>query len=843
MAPRKPRRCIRPQASFLLVFGALLCGIPALAGPDGTWIPGPGSPALPGRPAGRQWQASAVDTLRGRMYVTGGYPGAKGDLWLLDLRRSPPAWSLLAPSGSGPGDRYGAALVYDSTRDRLLLFGGCDRTGTQCFADVWQFPLDGGGSWQEVSVEGGTPPARMWHGAVYEPARDRLVVVGGQTIAVQLDDAWALELAGAPRWRRIGDGGASPGVRSMITVVHDPVGDRVIRFGGRAGYTTWYNDVWALSLADSGTWNQLSPAGTPPAARLGAFGVFDAARRRLVLYDGSEAGVPSGAYSLGLGDTLAWTQTATSAWPGPLQFGSLGLDPAADRAVLFGGCGISEYPQECWAYDLAGGTWSELYDVGTPEVPTARADHSVCLSGGTDRMYIVGGYHANSGTGVGDSWRLDAGSGAAWTRLFPSGEPLPDSYGHVSVFDEVSDGLVIFGRKRGYSNDTWTLPLSDGGGWTQLLPPGTQPPAQEERGAVYDPVRHRMILVGYAITGGWEVWALPLDGVSSWTRLTSSAPSPLVAVWGNSAVYDAERDELVVLGGDPTSEVWGMTLGTPGWRRLYAGPGPSVRGEHSVTLDTRRRRVLVSGGYIGGRYLEDIWEFDLAGTDGWRCLSPAGPSPLPRGFHSTAYDWLNDRLVLFGGHDGTFLGDTWFLQFDSPTDVAVSIASTAVTDAEVGIAWQVSVPIEYAIERRDDGAWRGIARTTPDGQGRVEFRETGLAPDHEYRYRLGWEEDGVPANGGEVSVRTRAVGRFALLGVRPSVATTCPSVAFRLPDAAPTTIRVFDVSGRCLATNRLESLPPGVHEIALAGPTAPGCYVVTLTHGTETASAKFVLLK
>ena len=52
--------------------------------------------------------------------------------------------------------------------------------------------------------------------------------------------------------------------------------------------------------------------------------------------------------------------------------------------------------------------------------------------------------------------------------------------------------------------------------------------------------------------------------------------------------------------------------------------------------------------------------------------SPAGTSPLPRGFHTTAYDALNDRLVLFGGHNGTYLGDTWYLQFDSPTAVAVS---------------------------------------------------------------------------------------------------------------------------------------------------------------------------
>jgi len=45
-----------------------------------------------------------------------------------------PLWTLLAGTAASPADRFGQAMAYDPTRDRVLLFGGTD--GRVPFADL-----------------------------------------------------------------------------------------------------------------------------------------------------------------------------------------------------------------------------------------------------------------------------------------------------------------------------------------------------------------------------------------------------------------------------------------------------------------------------------------------------------------------------------------------------------------------------------------------------------------------------------------------------------------------------------------------------------------------------------
>src|SRR4029434_2246153 len=65
-----------------------------------------------------------------------------------------------------------------------------------------------------------------------------------------------------------------------------------------------------------------------------------------------------------------------------------------------------------------------------------------------------------------------------------------------------------------------------------------------------------------------------------------------------------------------------------------------------------------------------------------RARRTPSPAPAPRGASSLAYDAVSQRLVLFGGYDGTgYLGDTWV--WDGATsqweNVSASVAPPAVT--------------------------------------------------------------------------------------------------------------------------------------------------------------------
>src|SRR5439155_23205805 len=80
-----------------------------------------------GAPAdGRRKFGGTYDGRRDRLLVFGGQGslGDHNDTWAISLGASP-AWSPLATTGDSlPVPRSGHSVVYDSNRDRLVVFGG-----------------------------------------------------------------------------------------------------------------------------------------------------------------------------------------------------------------------------------------------------------------------------------------------------------------------------------------------------------------------------------------------------------------------------------------------------------------------------------------------------------------------------------------------------------------------------------------------------------------------------------------------------------------------------------------------------------------------------------------------
>ena len=96
------------------------------------------------------------------------------------------------------------------------------------------------------------------------------------------------------------------------------------------------------------------------------------------------------------------------------------------------------------------------------------------------------------------------------------------------------------------------------------------------------------------------------------------------------------------------------------WRQVSA-LGPQARDEHAVAYDSARDRVVLFGGYNGSVRLGDTWEW-AGSTQSWTQLTPA-TAPSPRSSHAMAYDSSREKSVLFGGSEagitGTIYGDTW----------------------------------------------------------------------------------------------------------------------------------------------------------------------------------------
>ena len=118
----------------------------------------------------------------------------------------------------------------------------------------------------------------------------------------------------------------------------------------------------------------------PPPRRSWHVAVFDSRRNRLLLCAGAFHGT---LWSYGLG-TRTWSEIPLAA-PGPAFVGACGIyDPIRDRIVVFGG----EYSADTWVLDLRGALkWTKLSATGL----TAREEASAAYDPVGDRMIVFGG--------------------------------------------------------------------------------------------------------------------------------------------------------------------------------------------------------------------------------------------------------------------------------------------------------------------------------------------------------------------------------------------------------------------------------------------------------------------
>jgi hypothetical protein len=115
-----------------------------------TWTFDPGShswsPLLfSGTPSFRSGHSSVYDAANRRMLMFGGQIGdspkvLSNDFWALRLDTTP-AWSILNPSVPlGLKARYGHSAVYDSAKNRMVIYGGYD-TVPAYFNELWVIKL------------------------------------------------------------------------------------------------------------------------------------------------------------------------------------------------------------------------------------------------------------------------------------------------------------------------------------------------------------------------------------------------------------------------------------------------------------------------------------------------------------------------------------------------------------------------------------------------------------------------------------------------------------------------------------------------------------------------------
>ncbi|MFT5460333.1 MAG: hypothetical protein ACI9K2_006852 [Myxococcota bacterium] len=247
------------------------------------------------------------------------------------------------------------------------------------------------------------------------------------------------------------------------------------------------------------------------------------------------------------------------------------------------------------------------------------------------------------------------------------------------VWDPKKRRMVMFGGDVGmpvqcipapnFVDETWAF-YPDCGSFEEVVT-GDAPRKRGRHVSAYDAVGNRMIIHGgrfRAESSGLytlfdDTWALDL-ATDTWSKLSSGGPGARTnhaGVAGNGTFY--------VMGGNasedggffqPLDDTWALDLATGEWTELATKNNPEARLFHAGALSPDGGTLYAYGGGDEGAFLGpffgDLWALDLASLKWSRLHNGNGKAPLARIWPNLIA--LDDRLVLWAGHDDGSLGNT-----------------------------------------------------------------------------------------------------------------------------------------------------------------------------------------
>jgi hypothetical protein len=542
------------------------------------------------------------------------------DTWVYDPETR--TWEQRDPAVKPPV-RFGAAMTYDPSIDRMVMFGGIADL-RYVYEDLWLYDANDD-TWEQVAPEGPRPPMRTYASMVYVDSLGGILLFGGtQDWALgqgtMLADTWFLDTA-TMTWTEIA--GAGPTARDAFGLAYDPEADLVVLAGGfyPRDDITWVFDPTTMR------WSSRGPTPDPRPTQL----VYDPVGKR-ILGAGMVYSVAADTWS-----QLPWDETVRP--NGYLMAGPfidtnrnvlymLGtLDPTAPGWVL----GL-------WEYDLA----TETMRLIGPEEPGSVAQPET----------------------------------AAW--------PSP-RYGLTVAFDEQSGLLVLFGGAKSDSvalSDTWIFD-PETGAWTEQDPP-VHPGPRMTAMMAYDRGLDRVVLFGgnADMSHNWDdLWLYDVD-TDTWEQVDVAGPKPGPRQAGSMTYVDSLRGMLMFSGTDnamigafPLRETWFLDTTTMTWTEI-TGDGPLARDLAGLAYDPVADLVVMAGGFRSPDNL--TWTFDPA-TLSW---SQGVATPTENPPNLLAYDRARDRMVTDGFSYSTTTGTWTPISWDTPQRADGWVATGPIVDPQ-----------------------------------------------------------------------------------------------------------------------------------------------------------------
>lgn len=292
-----------------------------------------------------------------------------------------------------PSPRFGHAMAYDSIREKVILFGGMGESNSDLKNDTWKWD---GSDWEQLFPLD-SPDPRVHHHMVYDSGRDKIIMFGGSDgKGLDFNDLWEWD---GHNWIKRDDiPEPKPKKRRAFGMAYDNISGRIYIFGGyKAIGDDWLDDFWYF---DGSSWTHINQLGQPkPSERAQVRMEFDESRNVIFLHGGHYR---SGNI---LNDSWIWHGDDDQAYweeldpvQSPSKYTGFAMEYMRNEGVIvkFGGETAPDVAKnETWIWNWQ--NWDELKYDNLPDPPAPREGARMAYEIKRKNIVMFGGIDDNYG--------------------------------------------------------------------------------------------------------------------------------------------------------------------------------------------------------------------------------------------------------------------------------------------------------------------------------------------------------------------------------------------------------------------------------------------------------------
>ena len=292
------------------------------------------------RPRARTGHSMVYDSMHDQVILFGGmYINLNNDneIWVYNFTDN--TWINMNPT-TRPSSRWDHSMVYDSTHDQVILFGGYDDDFDD---ETWIYNFTDN-SWTNMNPAT-RPSTRDSHSMVYDSTHDQVILFGGYKHGGN-DETWIYNFTDNS-WTNMNPA-TKPGVMSDHSMVYDSTHDLVILYG--------WGTTWIYNFTDN-SWINTNQTTGPSSGRDDSM-VYDSMHDQVILFGGVNIlNDETWIYNF---NNNSWINMNLTINPGERWSHSMVYDSMHDQVILFGGQDMDNFYDDTWIYNFNNNSWTNI---------------------------------------------------------------------------------------------------------------------------------------------------------------------------------------------------------------------------------------------------------------------------------------------------------------------------------------------------------------------------------------------------------------------------------------------------------------------------------------------------